>query len=127
MIDQYKDYGLDSPYVPQALIKAFFEYWWGSAEDSAQRAKIDFVLKKGALGGRGIAIVESKGCDGMSPAVIPAQDGAQMFVFTPQAVTAFRKEVLAPFFADYAKKNGVTLNKVRGLVVACACSVAAGG
>jgi hypothetical protein len=41
MINQPTDYGLEDAFIPQTLLKAFYEYWWftpvGSARESRKR------------------------------------------------------------------------------------------
>ncbi|GBF99831.1 hypothetical protein Rsub_12946 [Raphidocelis subcapitata] len=112
MIDQPADYGLGGPEIPQALIKAFFEYWWPQQEDHARRDNVEFVFKQGSLGGRAITIVSSKGaCKGQSPALPPADHGSQTFLFHPDAVGDFRKEVLAPWFVRYAEWRGKKIDQ----------------
>jgi hypothetical protein len=53
---------------------------------------------------KAIAIVTNKGpdCTDSSPAVEPNFFGSSVFVYSPNSADAFRKNVLAPFFA---KKN----------------------
>jgi len=61
MIDQFAEYGLKSPQIPQDLIKAFFQYWWGTPLDSKNRSKVKFTVLQGPLVGHGVGIVESEG------------------------------------------------------------------
>jgi hypothetical protein len=53
-------------------------------------------------------------CPGMSPAMPPSHGGSQAFVFHQKAVEDFRSKVLVPFFVNYAKSKGRTLDAVRG-------------
>lgn len=111
MIDQFADYGLTSPAVPQALVKAFYKYWWSTAPGSEQRSKIQFNILQGPLDGRAIAVVDSAGaCPGQSAAAVPAHGGSQIFVYHGKAVDEFRQQTLTPFFVKYAKKHGKTLD-----------------
>jgi hypothetical protein len=57
---QFKEYGLDSPVVPQALIKAFFNYYWDTPANSPERMSTRFVLKPGGLQGRAVTLVTTK-------------------------------------------------------------------
>lgn len=106
MIDQFADFGLKSADVPRAVIRAFFEYWWPTAPGSDERGRVKMTIVQGPLDGHAIAIVDSAGCPGKSPAVSPAHGGSQIFLLHAKAVDDFRKKVLTPFFADYAKASG---------------------
>lgn len=102
MIEKPGKYGLSSAAVPQALIQAFFEYWWPTPVGSRERSKVSFVSKAGDLEGRAIAIIDAQGsCQGQSPALSPSAGGSQVFIFHPQAVSDFRTRVLSPWFVRY--------------------------
>ncbi|KAI8469909.1 MAG: hypothetical protein J3K34DRAFT_422397 [Monoraphidium minutum] len=116
MIDMWADYGLDSPDIPQALIKAFFDYWWPTAPGSVERSKVMFKILQGPLTGKAVAIVDSVGaCPGMAPITLPSHGGSQVFVYHGKAVDDFRTGVLGPFFVNYAKKQGKTLDQAKFL------------
>lgn len=109
MIDRYPDYGLDSPSIPQSLIRAFYNYWWPTPAGSPERAKIEFPLLQGELHGSSILIVgaaaSSGECAHHSPAIPHSSWGAQSFVLNADAVSDFRARVLAPFFARVAREE----------------------
>ncbi|GBF88187.1 hypothetical protein Rsub_00899 [Raphidocelis subcapitata] len=102
LIDQYKDFGLTSPEVPRALVRAFFSYWWPTPPHSTKRGRMKMTVVQGPLDGHAVAIVDSTGCPGMSPALPPSHGGSQLFIYHAQAVDDFRKSVLTPFFVEYA-------------------------
>jgi hypothetical protein len=110
MIDRYADYGLDSPAIPQSLIRAFYSYWWPTPAGSPERAKVEFPLLQGELHGSSILIVGAAGASGEcahhSPAIPHSSWGAQSFVLNAAAVADFRARVLAPFFARVARDEG---------------------
>ena len=101
MIDAPSTYGLRDARIIQWLIRAFYEELW-AADTDAKRAKLSFVVKLGSLTGRAVAIVSNKNgtCAGFSPAIPPSLGGSTLFVYTPSAASAFRSQVMLPFFAN---------------------------
>jgi hypothetical protein len=77
-IEQPTDFGLKDSSVPQALIKAFFNYWWGTPVGSPQRQRVKFQIVQGPLDGHAVAIVGAEGeCgagggEGAGPLTLPA-------------------------------------------------------
>lgn len=116
MISNFADYGLTSSIVPQGVIQVFFEELWKASP--ADKPKYDFQIKLGPLIGKAIGIVSNGGpsCTGYSPAVIPSSLGSSIFVYTPGSATAFRKNVLTPFFVGQQGSNLVadTFNNALG-------------
>ena len=100
MIDSPTTYGMTNSNIIQWTIRAFYEELW-AADTDAKRAKLAFVVKLGSLLGRAIGIVSNKQgtCTGYSPAIPPSLGGSTLFVFTPSAASAFRSQVMSPFFA----------------------------
>jgi hypothetical protein len=82
-------YGLPSNAVPRFVIQALYQEFW--AASAADKAKYLLVTKLGPLVRKAIAIVTNKGpgCH---------QDILLIFVYSPNAATAFRKNVLTDFF-----------------------------
>jgi hypothetical protein len=113
MIDQPADYGLDSPDVPQWLLKAFYEYWWFTPVGSPQRRRITYPILQGALVGDAIIILNAAArtgkCAQVSPSLTHAYRGGQAFVYNAAAVEDFRKIRLVEFFKGVAKAAGKTL------------------
>ncbi|KAF6260218.1 hypothetical protein COO60DRAFT_1508167 [Scenedesmus sp. NREL 46B-D3] len=105
-----EEYGLQSNYVPTELIKQFFAYWWATPLGSPERERINFVIKRGPLQGKAVAIVknEGPGCEGYSPKSFAAHHGSSIFVYHQAAVADFRAKVLAPFFAEMANQTFYT-------------------
>jgi hypothetical protein len=101
MIDSPSLYGLSNANIVQWLIRAFYEELW-AADTSAKRAKLSFVVKLGPLQGKAVAVISNSGgnCSGYSPAIPPNLGGSSLFVYTPSAATAFRTNVMLPFFAS---------------------------
>ena len=87
-------------------MRAFYEYWWPTPPGSAERGRVKMTIVQGPLDGKAIAIVDGQGCPGRSPAVAPSHGGSQIFLLHAKAVDDFRKKVLTPFFADFAKAAG---------------------
>jgi hypothetical protein len=61
LIDQYADFALSSADVPQALIRAFFKYWWSTPVGSAERQRVKYQIVQGPLDGHAVAIVGATG------------------------------------------------------------------
>lgn len=101
MIDSPTTYGMMTSNIIQWTIRAFYEELW-AADTDAKRAKLAFVVKLGSLLGRAIGIVSNKQgtCTGYSPAIPPSLGGSTLFVYTPSAASAFRSQVMSPFFAS---------------------------
>jgi hypothetical protein len=110
MIESFTEYGLDTPFIPQTVIRVFFEEFW----KVEQKRKFDFVVYLGPLIGQAIAVVSNAGpaCSDRSPAIQPSLLGSSMFVYHPAAAGSFRQAVLTPFFAQVRKSTGnrATLN-----------------
>lgn len=85
---QTRDYGLTSAAVPEALIKSFFKYWWGTPLNSPERKLVDFQVKRGPLAGRAVAIANNAGpaCMGSTPLAKAAHKGSSLFVYNQKAV-----------------------------------------
>ncbi|KAI8463411.1 MAG: hypothetical protein J3K34DRAFT_462441 [Monoraphidium minutum] len=110
MVGNYTAYGLDSPAIPQGLIREFFNYWWPTDPSSVERTKITMPVLQGPLTGHAVNIIDSAGaCPGMSPPIIPSKGGSQIFVYHAKAVDDFRKDILAPLLSAYAATQGKTV------------------
>lgn len=74
---------MSSPFIAEELIKQFFLYWWGTPVDSPQRKKVEFVIKRGPLQGRAVAIIVNNGpaCMDKTPATLAAYRGSSLFVY----------------------------------------------
>jgi len=107
MLYKYKEYGLNTPFIAEQLIKSFFAYWWATPLGSAERSKIMFSIKRGPLSGRAVAIIVNEGpaCKDETPAALAAYRGSSIFVYHQAAVADFRAKVLAPFFAELAGQS----------------------
>ena len=53
---------------------------WGTPRGSEERSKVKFSVVQGPLDGHAVAIVNSNGCPGRSPALPPSHDGSQLFM-----------------------------------------------
>ena len=114
MMSYPEDYGLvdQEALTPSWLMEAFFSYWWRSPPGSLERSKILFLILPGDLEGRSMTLINNTGpnCLGETPAFIPHHAASTQFVYAPQAVSDFRRLVLAPFFMAYDKSvNGPAL------------------
>jgi hypothetical protein len=102
MLTNPESYGLDDDSVIRNTIRVFYEQYW--AAKVQDKSKFDFSVKLGSLIGKAIAIVStsnSRGrCSSLSVAVPPSHLGSSIFVYTPRAASAFRSQVLTPFFHD---------------------------
>lgn len=109
-INEFADYGYDDDLIQKALIKAYYKYWWPTPVGSERRKKVLFEVLQGPLSGKAVAIVGPKGdpkCAGeqQAPAIATSYAGSQVFVYHQSVVEKFRKDVLTPFFARYARRE----------------------
>lgn len=113
LIDNHADYGIKDQMLPRALIRSFYEYFWGTPLESPQRGRVNLSIMQGPLAGQAIAVIDSKGaCQGKSPAMPPSHGGSQAFIFHAAAADEFRRDVVTPFFVEYGKSKGKTLDRV---------------
>ena len=87
---KYKEYGLNSAFVAEELIKAFFAYWWPTPVGSPQRSKIMFSIKRGPLAGKAVAIIVNEGpaCKDKTPSALAAYRGSSLFVYHQVGLSA---------------------------------------
>lgn len=104
MLYKHKEYGLPSAFIAEELIRQFFAFWWPTPLGSPQRAKVDFVVKRGPLAGKAVAVVVNEGpaCTDQTPLSMAAHGGSSVFVYHQGAVADFRAKVLAPLLAGVA-------------------------
>lgn len=102
-----KAYGISTNYIPTELLKQYFAYWWPTPLGSKERAKIDFIVKRGPLAGRAVVVAQNLGpqCQGQTPLIRNAMGGSSIFVYHKKAAADFRAMVLAPFFESLAKST----------------------